>query len=384
MKKEMTMVKKVAEKVSEAGGKMYFVGGFVRDRQLGKDSKDIDVEIHGITPAKVLDILSSFGEVDKVGESFGVFLIKGIDVDFAMPRHEIKTGEKHTDFDVTVDPFIGTYGASKRRDFTMNAIMEDVLTGDIIDHFDGLGDIVRHEIKLVNEITFQEDALRVLRAIQFSARFAFGIEEGTRKLMETMSLDGLAPERIYCEIEKGMEKGHPSIFIAQMKSFSNVSSLIPELGKVETSSMKKNNSLAQNVAMMGLRMSDDEFVGLVKGFIQGKQARKQANQTKRFILDVQEADSKFAMALTIAKHRQFLEKYRTFIDLNLSTAWNRESAEQLVQMMQVNDSLSLKIDGKWLMDRGLQPSPTFSEKLNEAIAFSLLGFNENKIMNSIV
>lgn len=384
MKKEMVMVKKVAEKVSEAGGKMYFVGGFVRDRQLGKESKDIDVEIHGIKPTKVLEILSSFGEVDKVGESFGVFLIKGVDVDFAMPRYEIKTGEKHTDFDVTVDPFIGTKGASKRRDFTMNAIMEDIMTGDVIDHFGGLGDIARHEIKLVNEKTFQEDALRVLRAIQFSARFAFGIEEGTRKLMETMSLDGLASERIYGEIEKGMQKGHPSIFIAQMKSFSNVSNLIPELEKVETGLMKKNNSLAQNVALMGLRMSDDDFAGLVKGFIQGKQDRKQANQTKRFILDVQEADSKFAMALTIAKHRQFIEKYRVFISLNLSTALNRESAEQLVRMMKVNDSIKLKIDGKWLMDRGIQPSPKFSETLNKAIAFSLLGFNENKIMDSIV
>lgn len=113
MKKEMTLVKEVAEKVEQAGGKMYFVGGFVRDRLLGKESKDIDVEVHGITERQLVEILKTFGQVDLVGESFGVYLIKGVDIDFAMPRTERKTGDKHTDFDVTVDPFIGTYEASK-------------------------------------------------------------------------------------------------------------------------------------------------------------------------------------------------------------------------------------------------------------------------------
>lgn len=112
---------------------MYFVGGFVRDKLLNKENKDIDVEIFDISPTKLKEILSNYGEADEVGASFGVLMIKDVDIDFAMPRTERKTGDGHRGFDINVNPFLSLEEASKRRDFTINAFMEDVLSGEIID-----------------------------------------------------------------------------------------------------------------------------------------------------------------------------------------------------------------------------------------------------------
>ena len=123
---------RIAEYVKEAGGRVFYVGGFVRDRLLGIDNKDLDIEVHGITPEALYGILEKTGEPLSYGKSFGVYALKGEDLDIAMPRRERATGTGHRDFDVNVDPFIGTREAARRRDFTINAMMEDVLTGEIV------------------------------------------------------------------------------------------------------------------------------------------------------------------------------------------------------------------------------------------------------------
>ena len=104
----------IAERVAAEGGRAYFVGGFVRDRLLGIENKDIDVEVHGISPATLEKILDSVGERIAMGESFGIYGLKGVDVDVAMPRKEKVRGKGHRDFEVFVDPFIGTEKASAR------------------------------------------------------------------------------------------------------------------------------------------------------------------------------------------------------------------------------------------------------------------------------
>jgi len=139
--KNIEMAKKIAERVHNHGGQTYFVGGYVRDKILGKENKDIDIEVHNIIPKVLKSILSELGEIKTQGASFGVYNIKGYDIDIAQPRSEIATGRGHKDFEVSVDPFIGTEKASMRRDFTINALMEDVITGEIVDHFNGVQDI---------------------------------------------------------------------------------------------------------------------------------------------------------------------------------------------------------------------------------------------------
>ena len=110
-----SIAEKIAEYVREAGGRAYYVGGFVRDRLLGIDNKDVDIEVHGIQPDELYGILENIGEPLTYGKSFGVFALKGENIDIAMPRRERATGTGHRDFDVDVDPFIGTREAANLR-----------------------------------------------------------------------------------------------------------------------------------------------------------------------------------------------------------------------------------------------------------------------------
>ena len=158
-----------------------------------------------------------------MGASFGVYGLRGYDIDIAMPRQEEATGRGHKDFKIYVDPFLGTYKAAMRRDFTINAMMQDVLTGEIIDHFGGQEDLKKGVLRHVNPHTFAEDPLRVLRAAQFAARFSFSIAPETIELSKTMDLTTLAHERVMSELEKALLKAaHPSIFFEQMHKMNQL------------------------------------------------------------------------------------------------------------------------------------------------------------------
>lgn len=214
---DIEMAHLIAEKVSEQGGTAYFVGGYVRDKLLGIDSKDIDIEIHNISVLALGRILDSLGNRIETGKSFGVYGLKGYHIDIAVPRRERPTGNGHTDFEVTADPFIGTYEAAKRRDFTINALMENVLTGEIVDHFNGQDDLKAKIIRHVNADTFVEDPLRVYRAAQFSARFGFEIAPETIELCRHIDTHYLSNERVFEELKKALLKSDkPSIFFTQL------------------------------------------------------------------------------------------------------------------------------------------------------------------------
>lgn len=218
-KNETELSRAIAEAVSAQGGECYYVGGYVRDRLLGIENKDIDMEVHGIAPFELRNILSAFGQVLTVGESFGIYSIKGYSLDIAMPRTETARGTGHRDFDVSVDPFIGTQKAAMRRDFTINALMENVLTGEIADCFDGRNDLEKGILRHVNDASFAEDPLRVLRCAQFAARFGFSVAEETVDLCSRMELSALSKERIEAELQKALMKSErPSIFFETLRS----------------------------------------------------------------------------------------------------------------------------------------------------------------------
>lgn len=208
-----SMAIQIAKKVKEVGGIAYFVGGYVRDSILDIPNKDIDIEIHGIKPEILKNILSELGDIQTIGNAFGIYNLKGYDLDIALPRKErcIRTG--HKDFEVYVDPYIGTHAAARRRDFTINALMKNILTGEIIDEFNGLNDLKNHIIRHVDSSTFREDSLRVLRACQFAARFNFKIASETINLCKTMDLSTMPKERIAGELSKALLKAKkPSVF----------------------------------------------------------------------------------------------------------------------------------------------------------------------------
>ena len=227
---DLEMARKIAVGAKELGGCAYFVGGYVRDLIMGDEGKDIDIEIHGLTPDQLKSLLDSLGQRLDIGESFGIFGLRGYSLDIAMPRKEKCRGTGHRDFDVFVDPHIGTLGAAKRRDFTVNAMMQDVLTGEIIDHFGGREDLKNRIIRHVNDVSFAEDPLRVLRGAQFAARFKFNVAEETLELCRSMDLSTLPKERIMGETQKALLKAEmPSIFFKVLREMDQLSVWFPEL-----------------------------------------------------------------------------------------------------------------------------------------------------------
>ncbi|MDY2737242.1 CCA tRNA nucleotidyltransferase [Intestinibacter sp.] len=227
---DMDMAIKIAKQVSKNGGQTFLVGGCVRDEILGKEIKDVDIEVHNIEVEKLLEILSSLGEVKKIGASFGVFNLKGYDIDIAMPRKEKSSGRGHRDFEIYVDPFIGFKEAAKRRDFTMNALMKDILTGEVIDSFGGVYDLKNKIIRHVNDESFCEDPLRVFRAAQFASRFDFKIDQKTIDLSSKMDLSALAFERVFEELKKALLKSDkPSVFFEALRYMNQLSTWFKEI-----------------------------------------------------------------------------------------------------------------------------------------------------------
>ena len=221
-------VTKIAAAVSARGGRALIVGGWVRDQILGRPNKDADLEIFGI-PADVLrSMLDEIGNVNTVGESFTVYKVDEIDV--SLPRTESKIGRGHRAFQVTGDPSLSTTEAARRRDFTINAIYFDPLNGKYIDPFHGRVDIDRRILKAVDRSTFAEDSLRVLRGVQFAARFEFALDPDTADLCRSIALDDLPAERIWGEIEKLLlQAQRPSIGFDLARELGVIDQLFPEL-----------------------------------------------------------------------------------------------------------------------------------------------------------
>jgi tRNA nucleotidyltransferase (CCA-adding enzyme) len=165
--------------------------------------------------------------VETVGESFQVY--KCGDIDVSLPRRESKAGRGHRGFIVTGDPDMSVEEAARRRDFTINAISFDPLTGEYIDPCDGQADLQRRLLRMVDARTFADDSLRVLRAVQFVARFDLTLDEATRDLCRTIALDDLPAERIWGEFEKLLSAPRPSLGLALALDLGVVPRLFPEM-----------------------------------------------------------------------------------------------------------------------------------------------------------
>lgn len=230
MEENIRKANEIATAVSACGGRVFYVGGYVRDLLRGIDNKDIDLEVHGIEVSQLKEILNQCGEEISMGESFGIFQLKHYNLDIAMPRNEKATGRGHKDFAISVDPYIGTYKAALRRDFTVNALMQDVLTKEVLDYFGGQEDLKKGILRHVNERTFSEDPLRVLRCAQFAARFRYAIAEDTVALCKTMDLTTLSKERILSETEKALlYSDQPSVFFDALKEMEQLDGWFAEV-----------------------------------------------------------------------------------------------------------------------------------------------------------
>jgi tRNA nucleotidyltransferase (CCA-adding enzyme) len=238
-----------------AKGKLYLVGGSVRDRLIHPDiePKDADLLVTGIPLEDLTRTLEPFGRVDLVGRSFGVlkFTMHPSDLipqpatlDISLPRKEASTGVGHKDFSVDHDPNLPLEADLGRRDFTINAMAypldERTVQGSgfkvqeesLMDPFGGREDLREKLIRLVNPNAFEEDPLRMLRAVQFAARFEFAIEEGTFRVMRQHArlIATVSPERIQEELAKLLTKADkPSIGLFLMQRSGLLREVLPEL-----------------------------------------------------------------------------------------------------------------------------------------------------------
>ncbi|MFP4203309.1 MAG: CCA tRNA nucleotidyltransferase [Opitutales bacterium] len=198
----------IARLVAEQGGRALLVGGCVRDGLLSQIAKDLDIEVFGLEAATLEKTLSRHFRIDTVGRAFGVFILKGKHhgIDIALPRRESKTGPRHNDFRVEGDPSMTPEEAALRRDFTINAISFDPLEESCLDPLGGIEDLRARRLRHVSD-AFAEDPLRVLRGMQFIARFHLAPDPATIALCRGLSPAHLPPERLWEEWKKLLLKG---------------------------------------------------------------------------------------------------------------------------------------------------------------------------------
>ena len=218
----------VTRAVASAGGQALIVGGWVRDRLLDTPSKDIDLEVYGLSADRLQNILKTLGPVNTVGSSFTVYKLGPLDI--ALPRTESKISRGHRGFSVTGDPDLSITIASRRRDFTINAIAWDPLTDTYYDPHNGQRDLDERRLRMVDPLTFGDDSLRVLRALQLSARLKFDLDAETTDVCRQIPLDDLPAERIWGEFEKLLlQAEQPSLGLTLARTIGVVDQLFPEL-----------------------------------------------------------------------------------------------------------------------------------------------------------
>lgn len=246
---------------------IFLVGGVVRDYYLSNQNKDIDLLVSGLHIDKIITILSKHGDVDIVGASFGVIKFKerntSIEYDIALPRKEVKTGAGHKGFDVIVNHEFSILDDLERRDYTINSIAYEITEDTIIDPYNGVLDLGKKLLRCVSSKSFIEDPLRILRGLQFSARFNFEIEEQTKELMQASisSLREISPERIYIEFEKGFMKGNPIKFLELIQEFKIDRLLFStESNLISNKLLKRFEKSKQFSERLFLAFNNDNFI----------------------------------------------------------------------------------------------------------------------------
>lgn len=379
------------------GGDPLIVGGFVRDSLLGLKPKDVDIEVHGVDLEHLTKVLTkSKFHVDQVGKSFGVLkvTVDGETFDVSVPRVEIKTGKSHRDFTVQMGASVSMHDAFARRDFTMNAIGLDPFTGRLIDPFDGLNDIQDKIIRHTSD-AFAEDPLRVLRAVQFSARFGFTIAPETVELCKSLvdQFDTISKERVWVEWEKIWKSKYPDLALDALHQTGWIKHF-PELGPYmdhwvlrDAYNTEYKDEKSQIIAVAGGLLYGQSGDSIVD-FMNTIGAPLWLTKALRNIAYGKPTDIRSG---TVEQVLRLMETAGvSFKQWHSVWSWHPYSTEGIAAVKKgiiifqakgddpvVNPRL---VTGKTLMDRGLKPSPVFKGILAECEGYQDLGvFDANTV-----
>lgn len=227
--KKVKFVQNIFQDIHAAQGKVFLVGGGVRDIVLQKSFnqiQDLDFEVYNLSLDKLTMILKKYGIVDMIGKSFGVLRLHGIDVDWSLPRKDSK-GRKPQ---VSLDPNMSYQDACARRDVTMNAMCINMITHEFIDPYNGLQDLKNKILRSPHLDFFADDPLRLLRVMQFVGRFAMNVDEQLSKLCENIDTSMLAQERVEQEFSKLFTHSKkPSLGLIWLDSIGKWNEFLPKI-----------------------------------------------------------------------------------------------------------------------------------------------------------
>ena len=364
------------------------VGGFVRDSILKIASKDIDIEIYGLESFESLEsILNEFGSVNSVGKSFGVckLTIGDLDLDFSLPREDSKISIGHKGFNIRIDSTLDFKTASSRRDFTINAIGYDVIRKTILDPFNGIEDLNNNILRVVDEIKFQEDPLRILRAVQFSARFNLKIDLQLLLLSQQMCKDRmlkeLAKERIFDEIKKLLLKAEkPSIGLKLLKKIGALVEFphLPNLNTTDwndilttTDRMKAiipvKNQIVLMLSTICYKLDEIQIQEFIRYLTNEKNILKQVLVLTKNINLYNHTDYQLYKLATILKIEELILLNKAIYQegsLNYKKILSIEKRAKELKI--INSPYKAIIEGKDILKFGIKPSKIYSKILNDA------------------
>jgi tRNA nucleotidyltransferase (CCA-adding enzyme) len=387
----------IFEKLKDYDIKAIIVGGFVRDSLLGIESKDIDIELYGVTSFTHLeDILKEFGNVNVVGKSFGVCKLKfyDLDLDFSLPRRDNKVDSGHRGFDIKLYSNLDFKTAASRRDFTINAIGYDVEENKLLDPFNGADDLRDKILRAVDLNSFIQDPLRVLRAAQFCARFNLEIEQDLfltcRDMVSKNMLDELPKERVFEEIKKLLLKSQrPSIGFKLLKEFgtdiyTDNLDVVDEIAKQLTA----NNQTDMVLMLAGLcynfeQKDTEDFI--IKLSDEKELLNRVVKLTQSYCeiknIDVDNINDYllYKLATKVNIEELLILCSSIYFAKNSSKVYSEgeEIYKRAKELNILKEKLPALLGGKELLKFGLEPSPKFSKILDKAYEAQMHGDFKN-------
>jgi len=371
----------IFDKLHKNNIRAIIVGGYVRDTLMGIDSKDIDVELYGVTSISQLeDILREFGDVNSVGKSFGVCMLKlkSLSIDFTLPRVDSKVASGHRGFDVTIKSGMDFKTAALRRDFTMNALGYDVQKKELLDPYSGLKDLKEKILKEVDATTFKEDPLRILRAVQFCARFDLEMSSALFSLCQDMLeqdlLSELSQERIFAEYTKLLQSSKPSIGfkllkklnILEVKDFNATMLSLDYFTNMKTEDSKTN--IVVMLTLLTHRLSNKETLKFISQFSAEKKTFTRVLSLKKNYALLSHAIENNIKDLTLYKLAQKIkisELLLVYSAINLSKEATNKLKQRAKKLNILTAPLQPLIQGRDIIKLGIKASSEFSKILDE-------------------
>ena len=377
------------------------VGGFVRDTILGvKKSKDIDIEVYGVESfEKLATLLKPFGKSIVVGKSFCVLKLKleGEEYDFSLPRRESKVAKGHKGFLVDADATLSFSEAARRRDFTINAMGWDPKEGCLLDPFGGMADIAAKRLHYVDKERFAQDPLRPLRGVVFAARFCCSFSDElfnlSAKMLKEGAFDELSKERVYEELLKLLEAEKPSIALKLLKALGLVGFFKP-LSKVDSKEfdvtcdsldrLQKHNQYAQTLFFALLVFPAEKQMEFLQNFTAKKKLHKNIELTITAYKQLQK--------LLKSNYKEFeVLEFATMVNIAMVVGFAYSRGEIAQAKLQSFYALAKKlgvefspkkplVDGKMLVELGLEPSKEFGELLQKLYAMQLRGSTKEELV----